>query len=99
MSPTTRRGEEMENAARCLTIPDPLARGAEALPRNVVGHSTIATPESVHKNRVRRSLIRILLQRFQEFDDGILVGAFQFFKLLDDFAGLAVVSDDGVEKC
>jgi hypothetical protein len=38
-------------------------------------------------------------QRFQELDDGILVGAFQFLKLLGDMAGLAAVSRDRVEKC
>jgi hypothetical protein len=38
-------------------------------------------------------------QRLQELDDGILLGAFQFFKLLGDMAGLAAVSRDRFEKC
>ena len=38
-------------------------------------------------------------KRLQELDDGILVGAFQFFKLLDHVVGLAAVAGDGFEKC
>ena len=38
-------------------------------------------------------------QRLQELDDGTLLGAFQFFKLLSDVAGLAAVSRDRIEKC
>ena len=35
----------------------------------------------------------------QELEDGVLLGAFQFFKLLGDVAGLAAVSRDRFEKC
>ena len=38
-------------------------------------------------------------QRFQELYDGVLVGAFQFFKLLNDVFGLAAVPGDGFQKC
>jgi len=38
-------------------------------------------------------------QRLQELYDGALLGAFQFFKLLSDVAGLAAVSRDRIEKC
>jgi hypothetical protein len=37
-------------------------------------------------------------QRLQELDDGILLRAFQLFKLLDDMAGLATMPGDSVEK-
>ena len=38
-------------------------------------------------------------QRLQELYDGVLVGAFQFFKLLSDVFDLAAVSGDGFQKC
>jgi hypothetical protein len=37
-------------------------------------------------------------QGLQELDDGFLVGASQFFKLLNDVAGLAAVPRDGFEE-
>jgi hypothetical protein len=37
-------------------------------------------------------------QRLQELDDGVLLGTFQFFKLLDDVPRLSAMSGDCVEK-
>ena len=38
-------------------------------------------------------------QTLQELDDGVLLGALQLFKLLDDVASLTTMSGDSVEKC
>jgi hypothetical protein len=62
----------------------------------MVGNPTLLHYGKVPRHPAQRS---VASQRLQEFDDGSLLGAFQFFKLLDDVAGLAAVSRDRFEKC
>jgi len=55
-------------------------------------HQLAGQPEVLHS-------FALSSQGFQELDDGFLIWAFQFFKLLSHVGSLAAVAYDGVEKC
>jgi len=57
--------------------------------------------ETLYVRRAKLALPegRESLQRLQELDDGVLVGAFQFLKFLSDMARLAMVPGNSIQQC